>query len=221
MTDTGNRQEKDFSELRQRMVETQLLKRGINDRAVLCAFRRVPRHKFVPRRYINESYADYPLSIGSGQTISQPYIVALMTQCLQLKPTDRVLEVGLGSGYQAAILAEIVLGVYTLERITVLAQGAQKRLEDLGYHNIEVKIGNGVLGWPQNAPFDAIIVTAATAQVPAALLGQLRAGGRMAIPLGGRFSQVLTVLEKQAQGRYKRQEICGCVFVPLVDKPAQ
>ena len=214
-------QEGYFTGLREEMVERQLIRRGIKDARVVEAFRKVPRHKFVPPSEINQSYADYPLSIGCSQTISQPYIVGLMTQSLKLKPSDTVLEVGTGSGYQTAILAEIAAEVYSIERIAVLAQRAKNLLEGLGYRNVEIKLDNGIFGWPQKGPFDAVIVTAATAHLPGGLLEQLSDSGRMVIPLGGRFSQTLTRIEKQKQGGYITTEICGCVFVPLIDKAAR
>jgi len=166
------------------MVARQLAAREISDPRVLDAMRRVPRHRFVAPEQASEAYADYPLSIGHGQTISQPYIVAYMTEALKVEPSHRVLEIGTGSGYQAAILGELAREVYTIEIIPALAARARTVLEELGYRNIHVRAGNGYLGWPEAAPFDRVIVTAAPDEVPPALVAQLAAGGLMAIPVG-------------------------------------
>lgn len=211
------RQENEFEQERKQMVQAQLASRDITDKRVLEAFRKVPRHKFVPGRYIEDAYGDYPISIGEGQTISQPYMVALMTQCLQLQKTDKVLEIGTGSGYQAAILAELADEVYTTERISVLSKNAQRVLQKLGYTNIKLKVGDGSLGWEEFAPYDGIIVTCAAPSAPEPLKKQLKENGRLAIPIGGSFSQNLTVIRKQ-KGVLVEEEICGCVFVPLVGK---
>ncbi|MBU3933401.1 MAG: protein-L-isoaspartate(D-aspartate) O-methyltransferase [Candidatus Omnitrophica bacterium] len=207
----------DFPALRKKMVEEQLIPRGIKDPKVLEAFRKVPRHKFVPEKYLDSAYGDFPLSIGEGQTISQPYIVALMTQCLELSGEEAVLEIGTGSGYQAAILAQLASRVYSVERVAGLTEKAQLRLKDLGYRNIRIKSGDGTLGWPEFAPYGGIIVTAAGPDIPKALLEQLNIGGKMVIPVGGRFSQILTVVNKP-EGRIETSEICACVFVPLMGK---
>lgn len=208
----------DFDNLRKKMVWEQLVGRGdITDKRVLNAFLKVPRHKFVPAAEQKIAYGDFPLPIGSGQTISQPYMVALMTQCLELKPNEKVLEIGTGSGYQAAILSELSKEVYSVERIAELSEAAQKVLSELGYANIHFKIDDGTLGWKENAAFDAIIVTAGAPKAPEPLLEQLADGGRLVIPIGGSFSQILTVFEKQA-GKIKSAEVCGCMFVPLVGK---
>jgi len=200
---------------RRQMVEEQLADRDISDRRVLEAMRQVPRHLFVPPASRPQAYADYPLPIGEGQTISQPYIVALMTQCLELKGSEKVLEVGTGSGYQAAVLAELAARVYSIEINPVLAAGAAGTLEELGYRNVRVKSGDGFFGWPGEAPFDAIIVTAAPEKVPPALFGQLKEGGRLIIPLGGvNALQVLTLFTKKG-GEPVSREILDVRFVPM------
>ncbi len=207
----------DFAELRKRMVDEQLLAREIMDKRVLAAFEKVERHKFIPEALHSSAYADFPVPIGENQTISQPYIVALMTEKLDLKGVERVLEVGTGSGYQTAILAELAKKVYSIERFEALAQKAQDTLSGLGYENIEIKVGDGTLGWPEEAPFERIIITAAGPEVPLPLFEQLAENGKMILPLGNLFSQVLTLVEKK-QGQIHTSDICGCVFVPLVGK---
>jgi protein-L-isoaspartate(D-aspartate) O-methyltransferase len=197
------------------MVAEQLIPRGISDEKALAAFRKVPRHEFVPEDLRDSAYSDYPLPISNNQTISQPYMVALMTECLELNGDERVLEIGTGSGYQAAILAEIAREVYTVERFEKLADGSRETLSRLGYNNFHIKVGDGTLGWPENAPYDAIIVTAGAPGIPETLLAQLKDGGRLVIPIGGGFGQVLTVVEKKGHD-LKAREVCGCVFVPLV-----
>ncbi len=177
--------------------------------------RKVPRHLFVPEDLQEIAYGDFPLSIGEGQTISQPYMVALMTQLLQVEPTDRVLEVGTGSGYQAAILAELAHRVFTIERIPELSRLAQERLLSLGYGNIRFRVGDGTKGWPEEAPFDAILVTAAAPKAPQSLVDQLAEGGRMVIPIGGRTSQDLWLFRKRGR-RMEREYLCPCTFVPLI-----
>ena len=204
-----------FDLLRERMVEEQLIVREIKNARVLDAFYKVERHKFVPEEFRSSAYADYPLSIGKGQTISQPYMVALMTECLGLRGNEKVLEIGTGSGYQAAILAELAREVYTIERFESFAKGAQAVLEELGYRNIHFKVGDGTLGWPEKAPFDAIIITASAPRVSLPLPDQLIEGGRLILPIGKDFGQMLTLMEKK-KGGFKTTEICGCVFVPLV-----
>jgi len=203
-----------YSELRRRMVEEQIVARGIRDKRVIEAMLKVPRHEFVPPEYRDLAYNDHPLPIGFGQTISQPYIVALMTEALELKPTDRVLEVGTGSGYQAAILAEICREVYTIEIVPQLAERAKATLERLGYRNVFVRCGDGFLGWPEEAPFDAIIVTCAAPYVPPPLVQQLAEGGRLVIPVGADPYQVLMRLRK-AGGRAKFERLIECLFVPM------
>jgi len=181
------------------------------------ALGRVERHRLVPAREASRAYRNHPLPIGSGQTISQPYIVALSTDLLQAKATDTVLEVGTGSGYQAAVLAEIVAKVYSIEVIPTLGNEARARLEELGYRNIEVRIGDGYAGWPEKAPFDGILVTAAAPRVPKALVDQLKPGGRMVIPVGGESDiQYLNVLTKRADGGVDEKRVLPVRFVPLV-----
>ena len=198
---------------RKRMVETQLVARGLTDSATLAAMRAVPRHRFVPLAYRPGAYSDHPLPIGDGQTISQPFIVGAMTEALILKQDDRVLEIGTGSGYQAAILAEIVREVYTIEIIESLGRRAESTLSDLGYTNIRVRIGDGYQGWPEHAPFDAIIVTAAPDHVPQPLVDQLAVGGRMVLPLGDDH-QTLVLLTKSDDGII-REDRFGVRFVPM------
>ena len=205
----------DFSQSRASMVKDQISKRGINDPTVLEAFGSIPRHLFVPKNKIDSAYSDGPLAIGYDQTISQPYIAALMTEILQLKPGLSALEIGTGSGYQAAILAYLGIKVYTIERIKNLGQKASDRFKALGY-DIKVKISDGTLGWPEYAPYDRIIITAAAWSVPDALMDQLKAGGRIVAPLGGRMHQNLTILDKTSDNRIKEKKVCGCVFVPLI-----
>jgi protein-L-isoaspartate(D-aspartate) O-methyltransferase len=199
------------------MVKEQLRARGIHDPGVLDAFNKVERHKFVLPEVRDSAYGDFPLSIGEGQTISQPYIVALMTECLEVSSSHTVLEIGTGSGYQASILAEQALHVYSIERYEVLASRAESLLKELGYNNITITVGDGTLGWQAYSPFDRIIVTAAVPRVPLPLLEQLRNGGKLIIPLGGSFGQVLTLIEKE-QDKINYRNICDCVFVPLVGK---
>lgn len=200
------------------MVERQLRPRGIDDPRVLQVMKKVPREKFVPKELTSRAYEDGPLPIGFGQTISQPYIVAFMTQELKPKPTDRVLEIGTGSGYQAAVLSELVAQVYTIEIVRPLAQRAAVVLQALGYKNVLVKGGDGYKGWPEHAPFDAIIVTAAPDHVPQPLVEQLKEGGRMVIPVGGTLVQHLKVLEKQGNA-VKQVAAIPVKFVPLTRDP--
>ncbi len=188
----------DWEALRARMVEQQIERRGVRSPQVLAAMHRVPRHEFVPSSLRHEAYHDYPLPIGFGQTISQPYIVAAMTEALALRPSDKVLEIGTGSGYQAAVLAELVSNVYSIEIIPELAQRAAADLFRLGYTNVHVRTGDGYAGWPEHAPFDAIIVTCAPENIPPPLVQQLADGGRMVIPVGGRWGQSLVRMTKRA-----------------------
>ena len=204
-----------FAKLRKQMVETQLIGRGITDDRVLRAFLDVPRHKFVPEKEIKTAYADFPLPIGHGQTISQPYMVALMTECLKLKGDERVLEIGTGSGYQTAILASLCKEVYTIDRIPELVGSAKKTLGNIGYDNIEFKTSDGTLGWIKEAPFDGIIVTAGSPKVPKALVNQLGKKGYLVIPIGNSLSQMLTVIEKNKE-KITSVDVCSCVFVPLI-----
>lgn len=198
------------------MVKTQLRARGINDETVLTAMQVVPRHTFVPEPWREYAYTDSPLPIGYEQTISQPYIVAFMTEALQVQPSDKILEIGTGSGYQAAVLAELADSVYTIEIVEPLGTRARAVLDSLGYDNVRVKIGDGYQGWPEHAPFDAVIVTASPAEIPKPLQEQLREGGRMIIPMGESARQSLVLVEK-VQGRMRRTEVLPVRFVPLVD----
>ncbi|MFH1269675.1 MAG: protein-L-isoaspartate(D-aspartate) O-methyltransferase [Candidatus Omnitrophota bacterium] len=209
----------DYAKLRKRMVEEQLMPRGIKDERVLSAFYKIERHKFIPEDARTSAYADFPVSIGEGQTISQPYIVALMTECLALTGKERVLEIGTGSGYQTAILAELAAEVYSIERFEVLASKAQAIIDELGYKNIKIKSGDGTLGWKEESPFDRIIITAASPKIPMPLLEQLNDNGKLILPLGESLSQVLTLVEKK-EGKLKSIDVCGCVFVPLIGKHA-
>jgi len=208
-----NRVQLDFQSMKEEMVKTQIRARGVSDEGVLNAILKVDRHKFVPEETRHLAYSDRPLLIGEGQTISQPYIVALMTELLELKKGDRVLEVGTGSGYQAAILAELADHVYTIEIIESLGRSAERLLKELGYSNIDVKIGDGYIGWEEFAPFDAIIVTAAPPHIPQPLLDQLKEEGRLVIPVGG-FYQDLKKITK-VKGQIKSQDIIPVVFVPM------
>ena len=205
-------------EERENMVKFQIEERGVKNQAVLTALRKVPRHKLLPVDRIDEAYADYPLPIGHGQTISQPYIVALMTELLQPLPEHRVLEIGTGSGYQAAVLAEIVSEVYTIEIIDALLEKAERKLSVIGYRNIHFHSGDGALGWKDKAPFDSIVVTAAARKIPKNLISQLKVGGRMVIPIGGIDEvQTLYVLEKTRKGIEAKPGI-SVRFVPLTGK---
>lgn len=199
---------------RRRMVSEQLEARGITASRVLSAFLKVPRHLFVPDAFQHEAYADHPIPIGAGQTISQPYIVALMTELLRLQGHERVLEIGTGSGYQVAILAELALEVYSVEQLPELMQEAQSRLSALGYANVHLTVGDGSPGWPEHAPYDGILVAAAAPRVPPPLLAQLADQGRLAIPLGEGEAQTLTLIEKRGTA-LARTPIIPCVFVPL------
>jgi protein-L-isoaspartate(D-aspartate) O-methyltransferase len=212
--------EETYDEPRRRMVEEQLRARDIEDPRVLAAMGRVPRHLFVPAALRFRAYADHPLPIGNGQTISQPYIVALMTQLAEVEPDDVVLEIGTGSGYQAAVLSEIAREVATIEIVPDLADTARTRLAALGYKDVTVRTGDGYLGWKEKAPFDAILVTAAAPEVPPPLVEQLGPGGILVIPVGPQ-SQVQSLLriQKAADGSTVTREILPVVFVPLVRQP--
>jgi len=196
------------------MVKTQIKKRGVKDPNVLSAMLAVKRHLFVPESYRSQAYADRPLPIGNGQTISQPYIVALMTERLELSADDKVLEVGTGSGYQAAVLGELVDQVYTIEIVEPLGVQAKELLHNLNYNNIIVRIGDGYQGWSEHAPFDAIIVTCSPTHIPEPLKNQLAEGGRLIIPVGDRYTQELVLLNK-TKGKIKRKEIIPVRFVPM------
>ncbi len=203
-----------FFPLRKRMVEEQIIARGVKDKRVIEAMLKVPRHRFVPSGVKNLAYFDSPLPIGYNQTISQPYIVALMTELLQLEGDERVLEIGTGSGYQTAVLAELAKEIYTIEILEPLALNAEKRLRELGYQNIKVKCGDGFLGWDEFAPFDAIIVTCAPSSIPSKLVQQLKVGGRMVIPMGKHF-QYLKLIIKDKEG-LQIKNIAPVRFVPMV-----
>lgn len=204
-----------MKEERMKMVETQIAARGIVDPRVLDAMRKVERHRFVPEQYRSLAYADRPLPIGEGQTISQPYIVAFMTEILELKREEKILEIGTGSGYQAAILAEICNSVFSIEINAVLADYARKNLELTGYHSVQVRTGDGYRGWPEQAPFDAIIVTCSPSDIPEPLQDQLAEGGRMIIPVDALFGQELVLLTKTG-GKLVRREVLPVRFVPMI-----
>lgn len=206
-------QQKEFEKQRQEMVKWQISNRDIFNKKVIEAMRKVPRHKFVPEEYREFSYEDRPLPIGYEQTISQPYIVAYMTQAIEPSSEDKVLEIGTGSGYQAAILAEIVKEVYTIEIIEPLARRAEETLKSLGYNNIHVRHGDGYRGWPEHAPFDGIVVTAAPDHIPQPLIDQLKVGGKMIIPVGEGF-QDLILVEKKKDGISKKN-LLPVRFVPM------
>jgi len=202
---------------RELMIKEDLLGRGIRDPAVLAAMREIPREEFVDEGMQELAYEDGPLPISEGQTISQPYIVAYMTEVLELTNTDRVLEIGTGSGYAAAVLSRIAAIVYSVERLDGLAQSARRRLEMLGYTNIVVHVGDGTLGWPEHAPYDAIVVTAGSPKVPKPLLEQLAIGGRLVIPVGmSSYLQNLVRVRRIDNHDYRTEELCGVRFVPLI-----
>jgi len=207
----------DFKALREFMVKTQLIPRGIKDKRVLEAMEKVPRHLFVDDSIRYKAYDDMALAIGEGQTISQPYMVAIMTELLDLKGNEKVLEIGTGSGYQAAILAELSKEVYTVERVATLAKKADGLLHSLGYSNVYIKVGNGTLGWPEEAPFDRAIITAGTPKIPDPHIEQLSEGGIIVAPIGERFTQQL-VKVKKSQNRLSEEYHTPCVFVPLIGK---
>ncbi len=202
---------------RQTMLNQHLASRDIHDARVLEAMGSVPREAFVPEKYASQSYDDNPLPIGLGQTISQPYMVAFMTQALKLTGNEEVLEIGTGSGYQTAILAELASKIYTIERFNQLGESAQAILGRLGYENIEFYIGDGSCGWPENKEFDRIIVTASVPEIPTPLTNQLKEGGLLAAPVGGPWSQELIVAEKK-EGKVEPKILCGCRFVKLIGK---
>ena len=206
-----------FKKARERMVETQIAARGVRDEGVCEAMRKVPRHLFVDEALRDQAYSDHPLPIAEKQTISQPYIVALMTESLELKGSEKVLEIGTGSGYQSAILAELADRVFSIERYPDLAYRANSVLQKLGYQNIIVRVGDGSLGWPDDAPFDGIIVTAGTPKIPQPLIDQLKMGGRLVVPVGDRLGQDLILVRRVAEG-IKKTNLGGVRFVNLVGK---
>jgi protein-L-isoaspartate(D-aspartate) O-methyltransferase len=208
---------KDFEKKRYRMVEHQIRRRGVRDERVLAAMERIPRHRFVPEKLEDYAYDDSPLSIGDGQTISQPYMVALMTETVMPAMGDRVLEVGTGSGYQTAILAELVREVYSIERIPALAERAEQLLRELGIENVSIRIGDGSEGLSEEAPFDGILVTAGAPEMPDPLVEQLAVGGRLVIPIGGSHHQTLYKVSKGEKG-IRKTAGTGCVFVPLIGR---
>jgi protein-L-isoaspartate(D-aspartate) O-methyltransferase len=210
-TDTENH----FAVQRERMVRQQIERRGITNQRTLAALRKVERHRFVPPVYQSRAYGDYPLPIGSGQTISQPYVVAFMTELLNLDPSDRVLEVGTGSGYQAAVLAEICKEVYSIEIMESLGNAAAAQLKKQGYENVHIKIGDGYLGWKEHSPFDAIIVTCAPTRIPTPLKEQLAEGGRMIIPVGETGIQQLVLMVKK-EGKLSEENVLPVRFVPML-----
>jgi len=215
----GDPQPDAFQRLRLAMVADQIAARGVKDARVLDAMRAVPRHEFVPAAIREDAYVDSPLPIGQGQTISQPYIVALMTELARPLPTDRALEVGTGSGYQAAVLSRLVSRVFSVEIVDPLAQSAAATLHRLGYGNVAVRSGDGYLGWPDEAPFDIILVTAAPEEVPPALVAQLKPGGRLIVPVGRVYDvQDLQLIEKDATGRVSTRSVIPVRFVPMVKK---
>lgn len=207
--------DRSYDDQRRDMVENQLKSRGITDPLVLEAMLRTPRELFIPPHARHESYKDGPLPIGEGQTISQPYMVALMTQCLSIGQGDKILEIGTGSGYQMAILLNITSRVYSIERLFHLAERASETLDQLGYKDAFIKIGDGSCGWPEEAPFDGILVTSAAPSVPDPLTAQLADGGRLVIPIGSRHTQNLHVIVREGR-HYHSQEHTACVFVPLI-----
>ncbi len=207
----------DFPRARLKMVEEQIVSMGIKDPRVIAAIKKVPRHLFVEEALQGQAYSDHPLPIGEKQTISQPYMVALMTEALQLKGKERVLEIGAGSGYQTAILAELVEKVFSIERIRSLAIRARQLLYELGYFNVEIKIFDGTYGWAEEAPFDAIIVTAGAPDIPQPLIDQLGMGGRLVIPVGNTYAQDLMRVTKTEEGT-KKENLGGCRFVKLIGK---
>jgi len=207
-----------YAKQRKKMVDSQIRSRGVGDERVLRAMENIPRHLFVDEGLVDQAYSDSPLPIGEKQTISQPYIVAIMTEALELKGSETVLELGTGSGYQAAILAELADRVFTIERIAPLAQKARKLLESLNYYNVVLRVGDGTYGWREESPFDAILVTAGSPSIPRTLVEQLAIGGRLVIPVGGRYSQSLVKLTRLSENPddVKKEDLGGCRFVNLI-----
>ena len=207
-----------YERARHRMVETQLIPRGIRQKEVLHAMMTVPRHLFVDEALVAQAYNDYPLPIGEGQTISQPFMVAYMTEALGLTGGEKVLEIGTGSGYQTAVLSLLAEKVYSVERIPELAARARRILDRLNYSNVVIRVGDGTIGWPEEAPFDAIIVTAAAPRIPPAYIEQLSPGGRLVIPVGGELSQELLRVTRAEDGSLKEEDLGGCRFVKLIGR---
>jgi protein-L-isoaspartate(D-aspartate) O-methyltransferase len=205
----------DFALARRKMVQEQLVARGIKDKRVLDAMLKVPRHLFMEEGLWHQAYGDFPLPIGEGQTISQPYIVALMTESLNLKGDEKVLEIGTGSGYQAAVLAELPTHVFSIERISTIASKARRILDELGYARVLIRVSDGTYGWREEAPFAGIIVTAGAPEIPTSLLEQLEVGGRLIIPVGDEYSQTLLKVVKKEKG-YKEEDLGGVRFVKLI-----
>ena len=205
----------EYATARNRMVESQLISRGIKDARVLETMRKLPRHRFVEEALVSQAYNDHPLPIGEKQTISQPYMVALMTEALELQGHERVLEIGTGSGYQTAILAELAEKIYSIERLRGLSSRAQRILDDLGYFNVVLKVGDGTVGLKEEAPFDAIIVTAGSPDVPQPLVDQLAMGGRLVVPVGDRYTQALMKIVRVKEG-ISKTDLGGCRFVNLL-----
>ena len=218
MNNSESRASERYELLRHQMVDEQIARRGVKDPRVLAALKKVERHLFVPAHLRPQAYEDYPLPIGHGQTISQPYIVAAMTEELNLKRDSTVLEVGTGSGYQTAILAELCREVYTIEAVPELAESARKILEELGYTNIHYHIGDGSIGWPEDIQFDAIMVTAAAPSIPGPLKNQLKVGGVIVIPIGDRMYQELVRSVRVTEKKWKTKNLFPCAFVPLLGK---
>jgi protein-L-isoaspartate(D-aspartate) O-methyltransferase len=210
---SGPISQSDFKALREKMVATQIKTRDVRDPRVLAAMLKVERHRFVPPELQKAAYQDQPLPIGEGQTISQPYIVAFMTELLEVAGEDKVLEIGTGSGYQAAVLAELAKEVYTIEIVPSLASSAEQRLREMGYRNVYVRAGDGYLGWPEAAPFDAIIITAAPDHIPEPLLAQLKEGGRMVVPVGVGVQTLKKIVKKD--GKIVSQDVAPVLFVPM------
>lgn len=207
---------KDYSVARRRMVEEQIVARGVTDARVIEAMLKVPRHKFVPSGMESQAYSDNPMPIGEGQTISQPYMVAMMSEALQLQGDEAVLEIGTGSGYQAAVLAVLAERVFSLERIPELARRARKVLDAAGFSKVNIRLTDGTFGWEEMAPFDAILVTAGAPDIPRSYRDQLAVGGRLVIPVGDRFSQVLKRVTRRGDNDFREETLLGCRFVPLV-----
>ena len=209
----GDRSEEAYTQARERMVQSQIVRRGVKDPLTVAAMKAVPRHRFVPESLREQAYADHPLPIGLNQTISQPYIVAYMTEALALRGGEKVLEIGTGSGYQAAVLAEIADSVFSIEILKPLADRASEQLSALGYKNVHVRCGDGYQGWPEHAPFDAIIVTAAPDHIPQPLKDQLKIGGRLIIPVGARYQELLLIT--RTEQRFEEKRLLPVRFVPM------